>query len=102
MTTPEQILAAVEEATGAKASEILTDKRTAHVATSRFLAMLLYAETHPWNSNQDAAMAVGKLDPGTGRHGLMRARHLLQHDPDFRVAYDRARKSLGIQPVAAG
>ena len=71
MTTPEEILAAVHEATGVPPSEILTDRRTAQVSTARFLAMRLYADSHPWAANHDAAKAVGKIDPGTGRHGLI-------------------------------
>jgi len=102
MTTPTEILAAVHHATGVTASEILADQRTAQVSTARFLAMLLYAESRPFASNHDAAMAVGKKDPSTGRHGLMRARYLLANAADFRAAYDQARASLGNQPVAAG
>ena len=90
MTTPEEILAAVHEATGVPASEILTDRRTAQVSTARFLAMRLYADSHPWAANHDAAKAVGKIDPGTGRHGLMRAAHLMEHDPAFREAHAMA------------
>lgn len=99
MTTPEQILAAVHKATGAKPEEILTDTRTARVAIARFLAMRLYHETHPWSSNLDAALAVNKRDPGTGRHGLMRAEYLLANDPDFRQAHARARAELGLEPA---
>lgn len=94
MTTPAQILAAVEQATGASAEEIKADTRTARVAIARFLAMRLYHETHPWSSNLDAAMAVNKKDPGTGRHGLMRAAHLLQHDEAFQLAHKRATEAL--------
>jgi chromosomal replication initiation ATPase DnaA len=97
MTTPTQILAAVQHATGAKPEEILSDVRTARVAIARFLAMLLYAESHPWSSNQDAALAVGKKDAGTGRHGLMRGRHLLATDERFQTAYN-ATKALLNQP----
>lgn len=94
MTTPAQILAAVEQATGASAEEILTDRRTARVAIARFLAMHLYRETHPWSSNQDAAMAVGRIDPSTGRHGLMRADYLLKNDEAFQLAHKRATEAL--------
>ena len=94
MTTPAEILAAVHEATGASADEILTDRRTARVSIARFLAMRLYKDTHPWSSNQDAAMAVGKLDPGTGRHGLMRAAYLLEHNDEFKQAHAKARQLL--------
>lgn len=97
---PYEILIAVESATGVPPHAILADNRLARTSYARFLAMLLFAEINPHASNHDAARFVGKIDPSTGRHGLMRARHLLEHDLDFRVAYDRARKSLGIQPVA--
>jgi len=99
MTTTDEILAAVHHATGAKPTEITSDVRTARVSIARFLAMHLYHATHPWSSNQDAALAVGKRDPGTGRHGLMRAAYLLDHDPDFRRAYDAAARELGLQPA---
>lgn len=94
MTTAAQILAAVEQATGASAEEIKADTRTARVSIARFLAMRLYHETHPWSSNLDAAMAVNKKDPGTGRHGLMRADYLLKHDEAFQLAHKRATEAL--------
>lgn len=97
MTTTDQILDAVHHATGARPDEILTDTRTARVALARFLAMRLYHETHPWSSNHDAALAVGKRDPGTGRHGLMRAEYLLEHDEEFRKAHAVARQKLGLE-----
>jgi len=95
MTTPAQILSAVYQATGARPEEITSDVRTARVSIARFLAMLLYQEGHPWSSNQDAALAVGKIDPGTGRHGLMRARYLMEHDADFQIAHGKATAILG-------
>lgn len=94
MTTPAEIIEAVHEATGATPTEITSDVRTARVAIARFLAMLLYAESHPWSANIDAALAVNKKDPGTGRHGLMRARHLLANDERFQVAYRKAKLTL--------
>jgi len=98
MTTPASILAAVHEATGVSPDSITSDKRTAQVATARFLAMRIYAETHPWSSNQDAAKSVGKLDPSTGRHGLMRAAYMLENDPAFRDAHKRVLESIN-QPT---
>jgi chromosomal replication initiation ATPase DnaA len=94
MTTPAEILSAVYQATGARPDEITSDVRTARVSIARFLAMLLYQEGHPWSSNQDAALAVGKIDPGTGRHGLMRARHLMQNDEQFKAAYAKAKRLI--------
>jgi chromosomal replication initiation ATPase DnaA len=94
MTTPAQILSAVYHATGARPEEITSDVRTARVSIARFLAMLLYQEGHPWSSNQDAALAVGKIDPGTGRHGLMRARHLLATDEQFQAAHAKAKELI--------
>jgi len=94
MTTPAEIIEAVHEATGATPTEITSDVRTARVAIARFLAMLLYAESHPWSANIDAALAVNRVDPGTGRHGLMRARYLLENDDNFKLAYGRAKKTL--------
>ena len=90
MTTPAEILSAVYQATGARPDEITSDVRTARVSIARFLAMLLYQEGDPWSSNQDAALAVGKIDPGTGRHGLMRARYLMENDADFQIAHGKA------------
>lgn len=98
MTTPAEILTAVHHATGASADEILTDCRTARVAIARFLAMRLYHDTHPWSSNQDAAIAVGKRDPGTGRHGLMRAAYLLENDAEFQQAHRVATEALNLAP----
>ncbi len=97
MTTTDQILDAVHHATGARPDEITADCRIARVAIARFLAMRLYSETHPWSSNLDAALAVKKRDPGTGRHGLMRAEYLLEHDEDFRKAHAVAREKLGLE-----
>jgi len=94
MTTTAEILTAVHHATGTTPQELTETGRTSRVATARFLAMRLYHETHPWSSNQDAAKAVGKLDPSTGRHGLMRAAFLLENDADFKAAYDSARNEL--------
>jgi chromosomal replication initiation ATPase DnaA len=91
MTTPAQIIEAVYQATGARPEEITSDVRTARVSIARFLAMLLYSEAHPWSSNHDAAQAVGKMDAGTGRHGLMRARHLMEHDAEFQIAHAKAK-----------
>jgi chromosomal replication initiation ATPase DnaA len=99
MTTTDEILHAVHHATGATPAEINADNRTNRIALARFLAMHLYHATHPWSSNQDAALAVGKRDPGTGRHGLMRAAYLLENDADFRRAYDAASRELGLQPA---
>jgi chromosomal replication initiation ATPase DnaA len=90
MTTPAQIIDAVHQATGARPEEITSDVRTARVAIARFLAMLLYHESHPWSANIDAALAVNKKDAGTGRHGLMRARYLMENDPSFQAAHQKA------------
>ena len=84
------ILHAVESATGVPVSAILADNRLQATSYARFLAMLLVKELHPWATNLDAAKAVGKIDAGTGRHGLMRAAHLMEHDEAFRLAHARA------------
>jgi len=94
MTTPAEIIEAVHEATGATPTEITSDVRTARVSIARFLAMRLYRDTHPWSSNQDAALSVGKRDPGTGRHGLMRAAYLLANNAEFQQAHAKAREAL--------
>ena len=91
---PYEILMAVEAATGVPPSVILTDNRVARTSYARFLAMLLFAEINPHASNHDAAKFVGKLDPSTGRHGLMRARFLLENDEAFREAHAAAREAL--------
>ena len=91
MTTAAAIIAAVAAATNTTEAELLTDCRTPRVSIARFLAMLIYREAHPWSSNLDAALAVGKKDPGTGRHGLMRAAYLLQNDEQFKAAYAKAK-----------
>ena len=88
-----EILLAVESATGIPTRAMLADNRLHATSHARFLAMLIYREAHPWSSNLDAALAVGKKDPGTGRHGLMRAAYLLQNDEQFKAAYARARQS---------
>ena len=94
MTTPAEILAAVHEATGCEPGDIKSDVRNARVSIARFLAMRLYRDTHPWSSNQDTALSVGKRDPGTGRHGLMRAAYLLEHNAEFQQAHTKAREAL--------
>lgn len=91
---PDQILKAVESATGVPVDAMLADNRLARTSIARYLAMRLYHETHPWSSNMDAALAVGKKDPGTGRHGLMRADYLLKHDEAFQLAHKRATEAL--------
>ena len=99
MARSDQIHAAVESATGVAPEVIKSDRRTAQISTARFLAMLLYAESRPFASNQDAAISVGKLDPGTGRHGLMRARHLLKNNAEFQSAHQKATAILAIKPT---
>jgi len=94
MTRTPDIIEAVAKATNTTKDELLADCRTPRVSIARFLAMLLYHESHPWSSNLDAALAVGKKDAGTGRHGLMRARYLLENDEAFRMAYGRAKQIL--------
>lgn len=95
MTTEQAtIIAAVAAATNTTEAELLTDCRTPRVSIARFLAMLIYSEEHPWSSNLDAARAVGKKDPSTGRHGLMRAAHLLHNDEQFKAAYANAKRIL--------
>lgn len=100
MTTiprPDEILLAVESATGVPPSVILADNRVLRTSYARFLAMLLYKETHAWVSNHDVAQIVGKKDPSTGRHGLMRAEYLLANDEEFRKAHAVARQKLGLE-----
>jgi len=63
MNTAKQILEAVSAATGVKPDAITSDNRLHATNYARFLAMRLYADTHPWASNLDAAKAVGKKDP---------------------------------------
>ena len=89
-----QILHAVEQATGVPTTAILADNRLQATSYARFLAMLLVKELHPWSSQQDAAKAVGKRDPSTGRHGLMRAAYLMENDEAFRAAHKRAMEIL--------
>ena len=92
--TAAQILHAVELATGVPITAILADNRLQATAYARFLAMLLVKELRPWSTNLDAALAVGKKDAGTGRHGLMRGRYLLENDPQFQLAHKRAMEIL--------
>ncbi len=94
---PYEILCAVDCATGVPPYAILADNRLQRTQYARYLAMHLYRATHPFSTHMDAALAVGKRDPGTGRHGLMRAAYLLENDPDFRRAYEQAAKELGLQ-----
>lgn len=91
---PYEILIAVEGATGVPPHVILSDNRVLRNSYARFMAMQLYRETHPWASNHDVAQAVGKKDPSTGRHGLMRAEFLLDTDETFRAAMQKARELL--------
>lgn len=92
--SPAEILAAVLHATGESPETILSDKRTQGVSYARFLAMLLYSESRPMHSNHEVAMFVGKVDSSTGRHGLMRARYLMENDPSFQRAHDAAMDAL--------
>ena len=94
MTTPDQILAAVEQVTGESPGDINSHRRTRGIAYARFLAMLLYSESRPMHSNQEVAAFVGKADPSTGRHGLMRARYLLANDQSFQQAHQSAKALL--------
>lgn len=93
MTNIDQILLAVESATGVPPHVILSDNRVVRNSNARFLAMALFKDLNPWATNHDVALAVGKKDPSTGRHGLMRAAHLLETDPEFRAAMDRAKNN---------
>lgn len=95
------ILDAVHKATGVPPQVVRGTCRTLEASYARFLAMKLYAETRPWSSNLDAALSVGKRDPGTGRHGLMRAEYLLANDAEFRQAHARARAELGLETATA-
>jgi chromosomal replication initiation ATPase DnaA len=88
------ILLAVESATGVPVSAMLADNRLHATSYARFLAMRIFAETHPWASHLDAAKAVGKKDPSTGRHGLMRSEYLMENDAAFRLAHKRAMEIL--------
>lgn len=96
---PNEILLAVESATGVPVDHMLADNRLAKTSIARYLAMRLYHDTHPWSSNQDAALAVGKKDPGTGRHGLMRAAYLLENDAEFQQAHRVATEALKLAPA---
>lgn len=97
VTKSDAILDAVHAVTGVPPAVIRGTCRTLAASYARFLAMRLYHETHPWSSNLDAALAVGKRDPGTGRHGLMRAEYLLANDEEFRKAHAIARQKLGLE-----
>jgi hypothetical protein len=100
--TTKDILLAVESATGVPVSAILADNRLHATNYARFLAMRLYADTHPWASNLDAAKAVDRKDPSTGKHGLMRSEYLMENDPAFRLAHKRAMEILSDSfPTAA-
>jgi chromosomal replication initiation ATPase DnaA len=92
--TAYQILHAVEQATGATAEEIKSDCKFPRITHPRFLAMLIYAETHPWSGNREAAEAVGRNHASTGLYALRRARFLFENDAAFRLAHKRAMEIL--------
>jgi len=92
--SPYQILHAVEMATGVPTFAILADNRLQATSYARFLAMLMVKELRPWSTNLDAAVAVGKKDAGTGRHGLMRAAYLLANDEQFKAAYAKVKAMI--------
>ena len=89
-TSVPQILNAVYSATGVHPLDIMGKTRTEQVAVARFLAMLIYAESRPFASDNETGRAFGKQGHGTGRHALKRARAMMESDANFQRAYQLA------------
>ena len=90
MTPIPTILAAVFATTGATPDQMLAVSTKPSIAYPRFMAMLLIKLARPWWSHLDISLALGKKQPGAARHGIIRANDLLETDPQFRDAYERA------------
>lgn len=93
MRNADQLRQAVATATGCTVEELLSPIRTQARANSRFVLAILAKQTNPWCSNGEIAKIMGKTDPGTGRHALIRAAHLMETDPEFRAAMERAKNN---------
>ena len=102
MTTPQEILSAVHRATGATPAEIVSKSRRHSVLFPRYIALLLLRKSRPFFSEIELGQLIGMEGHGTARCALSKARDMLENEPDFKAAFDQARKTLETQPVAAG
>lgn len=97
MIAPSQILDAVHSATGIEPGEIVSKSRRHSVLYPRYIALLLLRKTRPFFSDHELGQLLGIESHGTARHALIQAKHLLEHDEEFRKAHAVARQKLGLE-----
>jgi len=91
---PQQAIAAVSLATGTPEEVIAGPERTQEAVRCRLMVMHLLKQARPMMKPHALALAVNRLDPLTGREGLKKAKELIESDPTFAAALERAGERL--------
>ena len=94
MTSPDQILAAVQEVTGCSPECVKSMSRRHSVLFPRYIALLLLRESRPFFSDMELGNLIGIEGHGTARYALHKAREMLDQGGYFREAHAAAREAL--------
>jgi chromosomal replication initiation ATPase DnaA len=94
MTTPDQILAAVELVTGCAPEDILSQSRRHSVLFPRYIVLLLLRDSRPFFSDIELRRLIGIEGHGTARYALLRAKEMLDQGGYFQQAHNASKALL--------